>query len=432
MPRSALPENSGPTPESGKPAAARWKRLSLRLGFALFVGLVALKLGDLLIGRMRDTQTRHLFRLAPNTSTRHETMEFDYVFTTNSLGFRGADISMEKPAGARRLVVLGDSFVAGVGVGDDATFTARLEKLLNAAGRRTEVVNLGRSGSSTIREFDIYERFGSRFAPDDVILVVFLGNDLAEIVEEHDRHELREWHPQGWLRRGAYAAFPNLYLELAMMRHSTAKNASGAKRSEQDLVNQLRAEAAARGVDPDVAQRRFENVPEKIRTAARAGRFSLTRLFHGILDPKRVQRSLNPEDAYFERAWPRMRKHLERLKTASRSDGARFRIVALPAAVQVDAAATAATRELGYEVDDAWRSTTSRVQRELQSWSESNGVSYFDLTDALRAADPPLFHVYDRHMNERGHAVTARALADWLRNGKPEAKARSKSAASPR
>lgn len=409
---SAEERRDSPTPSTNT-ARRHWKRLSVRLCVAVIVGLVALKVGDVVIGRARDTHHRHLFRLAPNSSTRHDNKEFDYVFNTNALGFRGRDVPVDKPAGTRRVVVLGDSFVAGVGVADDAVFTTRLERLLSDAGKPTDVVNLGRSGSSTIREFDLYESFGSRFGGDDVILVVFLGNDLAEIVEEHDSDELKAWHPQGWARRGAYAAFPNLYLELAMVRQSAAAG-QGGTRSEAKLIEQLRAEANRRGVDTEGAEQRLREVPDEIREAARSGRFSLTRLFHGVLDPMRIRRSLNPRERFFTRAWPRMAKHLEKLKQAIERDGGRFRLVALPAAVQVDPTAAEATRKLGYSVDDAWLSSPSRIQKELAKWSESNGVLYFDLTDALRAAEPPMFHIWDRHLNARGHAVTARVLADWL------------------
>jgi hypothetical protein len=65
---------------------------------------------------------------------------------TNSLGLRGAEIPASKSAGRERILVLGDSYAFGYGVGDEDTFAAVLERELNAepGGRRVVVANCGR------------------------------------------------------------------------------------------------------------------------------------------------------------------------------------------------------------------------------------------------------------------------------------------------
>ena len=52
--------------------------------------------------------------------------EFSYELNINSLGLRGAEITPDKPAGIRRVAVLGDSFVWGIGAADDELFTTLL------------------------------------------------------------------------------------------------------------------------------------------------------------------------------------------------------------------------------------------------------------------------------------------------------------------
>jgi hypothetical protein len=54
--------------------------------------------------------------------------------THNSQGNRGPEASFAKPAGVRRVVVLGDSQAWGYGVGDDDTIPAQLGRLLNDGG----------------------------------------------------------------------------------------------------------------------------------------------------------------------------------------------------------------------------------------------------------------------------------------------------------
>src|SRR5262249_14683963 len=149
-----------------------------------------------------------------------------------------------------RVVVLGDSFVAGYGVAEEHLMTTLLADHLarersgarqSASGaRRVEVVNLGRVGTSTIREFDLYETLGRRFEPDLVVLAYYLGNDLAEVVQEQTDAELAEWHPAGWSRRLAFFAFPNLYLELAMIRQSQRQRREFTPRAAAEIADDVR------------------------------------------------------------------------------------------------------------------------------------------------------------------------------------------------
>ncbi|MED5446722.1 MAG: hypothetical protein VYA62_00745, partial [Planctomycetota bacterium] len=131
-----------------------------RLLLMAVVLVVILKPADWLLGVLADTQRRHLLRLEPDVAVPHHSAEFDYVFHTNSLGFRGRESTEAKPDGHRRLVVLGDSFVAGVGVSDDAIFTERLADDL--AENQIDVVNVGRAGTSTIREVTLFRDVGHR------------------------------------------------------------------------------------------------------------------------------------------------------------------------------------------------------------------------------------------------------------------------------
>jgi hypothetical protein len=101
----------------------------------------------------------------------------------NSLGLRGPEVAVTKPAGTIRVLVFGDSFVFGVGVDEEHLFTSRLQTLLNKRGRAAyEVVNMGVSGYSTDQEYLLFQDLGVRLQPGIVILVAcdndFEGNTL--------------------------------------------------------------------------------------------------------------------------------------------------------------------------------------------------------------------------------------------------------------
>ena len=103
------------------------------------------------------------------------------LVTTNALGLRGADIGPKTP-GTTRVLLVGDSFVFGVGLDEEHTLSARLQRMLGAAGRPSEVLNLGVAGYSTDQEYVLFRELAERLAPDVVVLVVcdndFEGNTL--------------------------------------------------------------------------------------------------------------------------------------------------------------------------------------------------------------------------------------------------------------
>jgi hypothetical protein len=101
--------------------------------------------------------------------------------SSNSRGVRG---TAEHPPGRVpdrwRVVVLGDSFTFGEGVGDDETYPSRLQALL---GSDAEVINLGVHGYGHDQMLIRLREEGLRYAPD-LVLLGFHADDAP-------RNELR-------------------------------------------------------------------------------------------------------------------------------------------------------------------------------------------------------------------------------------------------
>jgi lysophospholipase L1-like esterase len=96
----------------------------------------------------------------------------------NSHGMRGEEIVFDKPAGERRILVLGDSVAFGWGVSQGETFSDRMEPLLRArTGERWRVVNAGVNGYNSEQQAVFLESRGWRYAPD-VVVLVFVDNDV--------------------------------------------------------------------------------------------------------------------------------------------------------------------------------------------------------------------------------------------------------------
>lgn len=95
----------------------------------------------------------------------------------NSKGLRDREHPYEKPPGTKRILVLGDSFAWGYGVGDSEVFTDVLERQLVAKGKPWEVINTGVSGWGTDQEYLFFREEGVKYSPDIVVLAYYFGND---------------------------------------------------------------------------------------------------------------------------------------------------------------------------------------------------------------------------------------------------------------
>ena len=95
--------------------------------------------------------------------------------TSNSEGFRGSrEYTEERPAGVRRVVCVGDSFMFGERLRDEQTVPARLEAELNGSGvEQWEVLNLAVEGYGTDQQWLRLAQKGFRHHPDFVVLGFF-------------------------------------------------------------------------------------------------------------------------------------------------------------------------------------------------------------------------------------------------------------------
>jgi GDSL-like Lipase/Acylhydrolase family len=105
---------------------------------------------------------------------------YGHPFHVNHWGFRGPDFLPRAEVGTNtfRIMVLGDSLTAGIGVAEPDRFTEVLERELEARypGVRFEVINLGVQGFETVQEYMVLRRMWPVVRPD-LTIVGFFDND---------------------------------------------------------------------------------------------------------------------------------------------------------------------------------------------------------------------------------------------------------------
>jgi hypothetical protein len=126
------------------------------------------------------------WKLRPGASLTHSNEIFTAHETINSLGFRTAERPFEKPAGVKRIVVVGDSHSEAYTVDDDETWLVLLEAEL-ARDFPVEVISLGVGGFSTDQELLAYLHYGRRFAPDLVILQTCANDPEFNVLDHYWR-----------------------------------------------------------------------------------------------------------------------------------------------------------------------------------------------------------------------------------------------------
>jgi lysophospholipase L1-like esterase len=186
--------------DSSKERTPRGKR-SLGRRLLLSIGTVAFVIGVLEISLRVGYLIRHgtwdflpTVRMASELYEAHPYLCYvmrpnvhfsaaDMGIQTNRWGFRGQDVSREKPAGVVRIACLGGSTTFSLNASDnDHTWPAQLERILNEryAPTRFEVLNFGTPGYCSIESFLIFALRGLDFAPD-VVLIQDALNDVRAV-----------------------------------------------------------------------------------------------------------------------------------------------------------------------------------------------------------------------------------------------------------
>ena len=382
-----------PSPPARADSRSRLRRIAPKLG-VLFGTLAAL----LLIG---EVAVRSLTEIGPLLIVRDPVIGKRYVahrdervfvpeagetvrLRFNREGFRGPDVPYDKADDVLRVAVLGDSMTVLVATEEEKTWVARLEEHLNrsATEERWEVMNFGVSSASTGQELALYREVVAQYAPDIVVLALFVGNDVTD----NSRRLTRA---------------PRIYFELG----------------DDGGVRQLPYSAGTGRLSAWANQ--HSRLYVWYRTVMTLSRARVRKTQERLETRHLVFRRDEPGD--LAHAWELTRRLISTFARDVGAQGSRFVVAVLPSGPQI-------YDDLWSEIlaaagDDAGHFDSSYPENRLRAQSEDEGIPCVTLLTRMQleaeraeAAGGERFF-YDsgrRHFNDAGNAVAAEIIGDFL------------------
>src|ERR1700686_2665938 len=157
----------------------RFAAVLISLVIVALLGEVALRLFAPRLGVEVDEKNRfyrfdHDLGWTPLENVTRVEKENRYDVHQNQFGLRAPDdMQLKKTSGRKRVLVLGDSYVWGVGASQEELFTAP-----EVYGTNDELINCGVSGYGTDQEYLFYLLKGQKFDVDQVVLAFTPYNDV--------------------------------------------------------------------------------------------------------------------------------------------------------------------------------------------------------------------------------------------------------------
>ena len=310
----------------------------------------------------------------------HKTTEFNAAYVINSSGLREQEFPRAKPAGTRRILLLGDSFTEGNGVDAHETFSSRLQRMIDDAGlgTRWQVINAGVGSYSPLLEYLYLKNGGLELQPD----LVILNLDLSDVHDDIEYTGLARFDASGDPIAVAPAPEPEKRLPLALL---------------------------ARVKDFFKAHTRTYNfLRRRIGGYVEASRHQANLSGDVRVDKYGMLRDTGPQD---DRDWKLTYGYLLRIRDLLRARGIDFWVTVYPYGLQISGREWAAGRRFwGFE---AGRVYSTRPQSLVEAFCREHDIPVVNMTGEFQARSRtvyPLYYDGDGHWRPSGHEVAATAL----------------------
>jgi lysophospholipase L1-like esterase len=306
--------------------------------------------------------------------------EFKTMISINSAGMRDIEYSLAKPAGKKRIVILGDSFVSSMGVDVSDAFTEIMEfKLL----KNTEVLNFGVNGYGPAQELLLLRKRAIKYQPDLVVMVIFLGNDFNDISGLSDELDGYK-RPKAFIDNRGKLQFSGIPVPLSKKHtFSDSRKICGMPRSHfVDFINKT----------IKLRKHEFNVVPAEV-----------------FLCRKNA-------DARTKESYRLMGEIIKETNDFCKKNGATFMIAVAPSIVPVYEHLYWAEIKKKYSLNDH-DYDLMLPNKIISDICKNAGIPIVDLTSELKAAAKTgndTYYFINLHWNKAGEQIVAEVLSDYI------------------
>ena len=400
--------NSGHAEPAENPSEKVPSRISPLGGTRLkWIGrLVALAIGLILMG-LAELAFR-LFTPFPPTSLRTYRQDSRYMYfhapdslgyeispwnefppvklRYNAHGFRGPAFPQSKPAGEKRIFLLGDSFVEARQLKEAQTVSVQMENALRPLLGNVRVVNAGCSAYTTTTEYLLLKHHVLAFQPDAVVLFVAF-NDYCDNFWYGNYSQYKDVFSHGL----PASLMPSAY-SVSALRPATFKDKLTTYSAIAAFMNRQRNRAAPPALQPTkelVEPMQFHRTPRQVNKA--------------------------PLDEQEQAVLEFTHEGIRQIAALCREHRIPLTLTIIPLPPQVSGQEWKRGR-----VSYGWREneqiSQTFYQDRLKTLAKELGTPCLDLLEPYRnaTANGRVFLDYDGHLSARGHAIAARELADRI------------------
>ncbi len=397
----------------------------VRYGSDIIIGLL-FGLGYLFIFEWILSLLGYTPHLVPLANPKHfvqtfNHIEFSYEVKTNSQGLRYPELPLQKPFSQRRVVVLGDSFVEGVGVAVEETFPSLLEQYFADAPEPTKFINCGLAATGPVQYARILFHLCLDYQPDIVLLVLY-ANDVSETMIQATVDNLTLDAPIG-LKGILYQLWPRSYI---IMQNIIWADRQYDLPEEIDIIQIVAAEARQRGISEEALQAWINRLPPDLTAASNRREFNGYILSTGLLHPTYWVDSLDIDTEGAKKKYQIMETILDEIIARCRDLNIEVGVIFLPVAFQYDATYGDVWQQVGVEMRrSTWSTEQSAFESKLGAWTAKQALPYLNLTPIYRQefhdlTQTPLYYEIDGHWTPAGHQVAAEAILAWFKEHFPD------------
>jgi len=319
------------------------------------------------------------WRLIESRTTRLRWQGYDYVVTSNSLGFPGPEYPIHKSSSANRIMAVGGGFTSAEGVDTDHAWPRVLERILNQrdTGETVEVLNFAVTGFGPGQYAAVVAEYAPIYQPD-VIIAALIPNDLKKVMMPISKRK----ESIGFDLPNPGGVFPILTC--------------------QHLRKSMRNRA-----------RKY--IDEYLRRRPNPQGYFLGQIW--ALE-KGQDRFLDESQAVLE-------ERLATMKTVADRVGSRLVLLLVPASVQVCSPDQLRYFPRHIVLGDATRFDLDQPQRRMAGSAVRLGIELYDLRAVFNLTpDQCFYHPNNLHWTEKGHQVVAEFVASRfaasIGDGNPE------------